>query len=44
MKDAAFIPFTNPKTANYYNSSKVHNFIYFDNFQNGDPTNVWLSK
>jgi peptide/nickel transport system substrate-binding protein len=42
MKDAAFIPITNPKTANYYNASKLTNFIYFDNFQNGSLTSIYF--
>jgi peptide/nickel transport system substrate-binding protein len=27
-----------------YHSSFVHNFVYVPAIQNGDPTNVWLSK
>jgi peptide/nickel transport system substrate-binding protein len=42
MKDAAFIPITNPKTANFYNASKLTNFIYFDNFQNGSLTSIYF--
>jgi peptide/nickel transport system substrate-binding protein len=42
MEDAAFVPLTNPRQANYHNSKRVHNFIYTDAFQNGDPTNIWL--
>ncbi|HWB65502.1 MAG TPA: ABC transporter substrate-binding protein [Mycobacteriales bacterium] len=42
MKDAVWIPFTNPKQANYFNSSKLANFIYFTNYQNGDWTSVYF--
>jgi peptide/nickel transport system substrate-binding protein len=44
MEDAAVVPLTNPNTANYIDSKTVHNFVYWDNFQDGDPTQVWLSK
>jgi peptide/nickel transport system substrate-binding protein len=27
-----------------YHSSFVHNFVYVPALQNGDATNVWLSK
>ncbi len=43
MKDAPVVPLTNPKQANFVNASRVHNFIFWDNFQDGDPTQVWLS-
>lgn len=44
MKQAPVVPLTNPKQANYFNPKTVHNFIYWDNFQGGDPTQVWLTK
>jgi peptide/nickel transport system substrate-binding protein len=42
MKEAPFVPLTNPKTANYYNSHKLAGFTYWDNYQNGDPTNIYI--
>jgi hypothetical protein len=44
MKDAAVVPLSNQIEANYYNTKTVHNFIFWDNFQGGDPTQVWLTK
>jgi peptide/nickel transport system substrate-binding protein len=43
MKDVPVVPLSNPKTANY-TAKRVHNFVYWDNFQDGDPTQVWLSQ
>ncbi len=43
MKDAAFYPITNPKYA-VYHATQVHNAIFLPEFENFDPTNVWLSK
>jgi peptide/nickel transport system substrate-binding protein len=43
MKDAPVVPLTNQQEANYVNASRVHNFIFWDNFQDADPTQVWLS-
>lgn len=39
MKDAAFFPITDPKTANYH-SKNIHNAVYMPVFQEYDPTNV----
>jgi len=44
MKDAPVVPLTNPKQANFINANRVHNFIFWDNFQDGDPTQVWLTQ
>ncbi|WP_353510911.1 ABC transporter substrate-binding protein [Intrasporangium sp.] len=42
MQDAAFFPITNPKNANYH-AEQVHNSVFIPQFQQFDPTNVWLS-
>lgn len=43
MKNAAFFPITQPKTANYH-AEHVHNAIYIEAFQQFDPANVWIDK
>lgn len=43
MKDAAFYPITNPQYA-VYHATQVHNANFLPEFENFDPTNVWLSK
>jgi peptide/nickel transport system substrate-binding protein len=44
MADAPFIPLSNPQEPNYHNAKRIGGFIYWDSFQNGDPTWVWIKK
>ena len=43
MKDAPIYPITSPLQPDYH-ASYVHNAVYVPQFQQFDPTNVWLSS
>ena len=43
MQDAPFYPITSPLQPDYH-ASYVHNAVYVPQFQQFDPTNVWLSS
>ncbi|MGI5422052.1 ABC transporter substrate-binding protein [Actinomadura luteofluorescens] len=43
MRDAAFYPTVQPKTANY-RASHVKNAVYLPTLTNFDPANVWLEE